>query len=120
MCSALMLARLSASIFEILSIKINGVYLWCDSQIVLSWIHFPPKKGNQIVLNRVAQIKSLVPQAQWNSIAGTSNPADCASRAISPNTLLNYQFWWSGTPWLSSQEHFLPSFIETLQSSSET
>ncbi|GBN08974.1 hypothetical protein AVEN_163245-1 [Araneus ventricosus] len=64
MCSALLLARLSASILKTLPIQINGVYLWSDSQIVLSWIHLPPKKGNQFVLNRVTQIKSLVPQVQ--------------------------------------------------------
>ncbi|GBO17995.1 hypothetical protein AVEN_3576-1 [Araneus ventricosus] len=47
LCSALLLARLSAPILETLSIQINGVYLWSDSQIILSWIHLPPKKGNQ-------------------------------------------------------------------------
>ncbi|GBO10179.1 hypothetical protein AVEN_247267-1 [Araneus ventricosus] len=46
LCSALLLARLSASILETLQIQINGAYLWSDSQIVLSWIHLPLKKGN--------------------------------------------------------------------------
>ncbi|GBL81080.1 hypothetical protein AVEN_83152-1 [Araneus ventricosus] len=113
MCSALLLARLSASILETLPIQIKGVYLWSDSQIVLSWIHLPPKKGNHFAINRVAQIKSLVPQAQWNHIAGTSNPADCASRGISPNSLLKHSLWWSGPQWLSSNEHFSPFLIET-------
>ncbi|GBL78910.1 hypothetical protein AVEN_48885-1 [Araneus ventricosus] len=96
-----------------LPIQLNGVNLWSDSQNVLNWIHLPPKKGNQFIVNRVAQIKSLVPQAQWNHIAGTSDPADSASRGISPNSLLNHSLWWSGPQWLSSNEPFSPSLIET-------
>ncbi|GBM23789.1 hypothetical protein AVEN_271143-1 [Araneus ventricosus] len=43
-CSELLLGCFIASILKPLSIQINGVYLWSDSQIVLSWIHLPPKK----------------------------------------------------------------------------
>ncbi|GBN24672.1 hypothetical protein AVEN_70360-1 [Araneus ventricosus] len=113
MHSALLLAPLSAPILKPLPIQMNGVYLWSDSQIVLSWIHLPPRKGNQFVLNRLTQIISLVPQAQWNHIAGTSNPTDCAYRGLSPSTLLNHPLWWSGPQWLSSHEPFSPSLIET-------
>ncbi|GBM93561.1 hypothetical protein AVEN_202021-1 [Araneus ventricosus] len=62
--------------------------------MVLSWIHLPPKKDNQFVLNRVAQIRSRVQQVQRNHITETSNPADCAYRGISSNTLLNHPLWW--------------------------
>ncbi|GBM17091.1 hypothetical protein AVEN_133347-1 [Araneus ventricosus] len=56
LCSAFLLARLSASNLDTLPIQNNGVYLWSDSQIVLSWMHMPPKNGNQFVLNRMARI----------------------------------------------------------------
>ncbi|GBM63634.1 hypothetical protein AVEN_174016-1 [Araneus ventricosus] len=87
----------SASILETLLIQINGIYLWSDSQIVFNCIHLPPKKSNQFVVDRVARIKSLVPQIQWNHIAGTFIPADCAFRGFSPNSLLNNSLWGYGT-----------------------
>ncbi|GBM24808.1 hypothetical protein AVEN_245054-1 [Araneus ventricosus] len=46
--SPLVLACLSASILKTLPIQNNGEYLRSDSQIVLNWIHLPPKRVNSL------------------------------------------------------------------------
>ena len=50
--------------------------------------------------NRVSNILSLFPSSAWNHVPTSSNPADCASRGLLPQELLNFDLWWSGPTWL--------------------
>ncbi|XP_076301671.1 uncharacterized protein LOC143219688 [Lasioglossum baleicum] len=50
-------------------------------------------------LGWLAPVTELVPQAYWHHVPGTCNPADLASRGVSPQSLLD-SIWWRGPAWL--------------------
>ncbi|XP_029169406.1 uncharacterized protein LOC114939309, partial [Nylanderia fulva] len=61
------------------------------------------------VANRVAHIQTQLPDARWRHVAGKNNPADCASRGITPGELINHALWWTGPTWLALDETAWPS-----------
>lgn len=50
--------------------------------------------------NRIAQIQSTIPGSCWYHVPSAENPADCASRGLTPNQLISHTLWWAGPPWL--------------------
>ncbi|XP_073986075.1 uncharacterized protein [Rhodnius prolixus] len=72
-----------------------------DSTISLAWITAtPPPHWKVFVGNRVAAILEKVPASQWFYVPSSQNPADCASRGLRPQELVNHHLWWEGPPWL--------------------
>lgn len=53
--------------------------------------------------NRVSEIQTTLPEAQWHHVASQDNPADCASRGMSPIELAHHGLWWRGPAWLTSR-----------------
>lgn len=51
--------------------------------------------------NRVSKIQSLIDVSSWYHISSSDNPADCASRGLSPKEFLEHPLWLSGPPWCS-------------------
>ena len=86
--AALLLAKLITSVANALrnSIKIDNIFGWCDSQIVLWWIYREPKDFKVFVSNRLLQIRGLVAKENWCYCPTNSNPSDIASRG---STLVN-------------------------------
>lgn len=82
--AAALLARLMSHIRATLGAKEAPVHLWSDSTVA----------------NRVADIQTTLPDAQWHHIPGQDNPADCASRGLSPSELPAHPLWWRGPDWL--------------------
>lgn len=52
------------------------------------------------VANRVADIKTRIPGAQWCHVYTHENPADCALRGLLGNELPFFSLWWQEPPWL--------------------
>ena len=77
---------------------------WTDSTIVLNWIKGEPSKREIFVANRVRQIQSLVPPSCWSHVEGKVNPADCISRGLLANELVNCSNWWNGPSFLLDDE----------------
>ena len=50
--------------------------------------------------NRVAVIQNLSNVNDWRYVPTKDNPADCASRGLMPEQLVNYELWWKGPQWL--------------------
>ena len=48
------------------------------------------------------EILNVTSAKQWHHVLSKENPADCASRGLSPTTLSNQELWWNGPQWLSS------------------
>ena len=46
-------------------------------------------------------IQELIPSSQWRYVSTKENPADLASRGLSPKDLVNSVLWWNGPTWLS-------------------
>ena len=108
LCGAEILARLLHHVREILSVPLSEVYAWTDSTVVLSWLTGNPRRFKQYVGNRVCSIVDLIPPDRWSHVPGAENPADCASRGLSPLELLDHTLWWEGPQWLSLTQPFWP------------
>ncbi|XP_063994400.1 uncharacterized protein LOC135171756 [Diachasmimorpha longicaudata] len=84
------------------TLEINGeTYLWSDSSVALAWINSHPSRWKEFVHNRVTKIQEELPTAVWRHVGGIYNPADCASRGISPSQLNEHHLWWKGPDWLA-------------------
>ncbi|XP_071036455.1 uncharacterized protein [Parasteatoda tepidariorum] len=101
LCTAHLLSKLFDTISRLMIKFWDHVFLWTDSEIVLSWLRSDSLK-DQFVRNRVAMITSLTASITWNHVSGHSNPADCAYRGIFPRKLMNLELWWQGSEWLSN------------------
>ncbi|KMQ86145.1 integrase core domain protein [Lasius niger] len=104
LCAALLLARLVKYATNVLDLKKTQKFLWTDSTVTLHWIQGHPSKWKTYVANRVAEIQLLTPEARWSHLPGRDNPADCASRGLSPGELLQYKLWWDGPALLHERQ----------------
>ena len=103
LCAALLGAQLDQSIRIALDderFPNLKVFAWTDSTITLAWIKNHPSRWKTFVANRVAKIQKSVPAENWNHVPTESNPADCASRGMSPRKLQSHHLWWQGPEWL--------------------
>ncbi|XP_025267293.1 uncharacterized protein LOC112638911 [Camponotus floridanus] len=81
--AAVLLCRLAKHAMEILDLT-APLHLWTDSTVALGWIRGHPSRWQTYVANRVSEIQRTTPQAAWHHVPGQDNPADCASRGLSP------------------------------------
>jgi hypothetical protein len=104
LCGAHILANLINYCVVQLSDKfhIDTITAWSDSTIALSWIHTPAYRLKLYVANRVAQIQELTPSCIWKHVSTHDNPADVASRGLTPANIKNNSLWWFGPHWLQS------------------
>ncbi len=94
---ALILSRLLIVTARDLNIPDSHIYAWCDSSAVLGWIKISPSRLKSYVANRVQKLISLIPPDQCST---SHNPADHASRGLSPGQLISCDLWWNGPYWL--------------------
>ena len=109
LCGAQVLARLLQHVKEVLQLPLSDVFAWTDSTIVLSWLTGNPRRFKTYVGNRVSSIVDQIPPDRWNHVLGIENPADCASRGVSPSELLEHELWWKGPPWLKLTPSYWPN-----------
>ncbi|XP_017469233.1 PREDICTED: uncharacterized protein LOC108361176 [Rhagoletis zephyria] len=91
--AALLLAETLQAVRSALGLMNAPYYLWSDSSIALCWIKKQPTTLKLYVSNRVRQIQELTSPDRWHHIRSAQNPADCASRGISPLELLEHPLW---------------------------
>ncbi|XP_029158966.1 uncharacterized protein LOC114931163 [Nylanderia fulva] len=102
LCAATLLTRLASHFGALLSVPVKDVHLWTDSKVTLSWIQRHPVCWKTYVANRVSEIQRTLPEARWHHVKGVENPADCASRGLTPGKLLKHELWWQGPSWLTT------------------
>nr|CAI5847193.1 unnamed protein product [Callosobruchus analis] len=100
---ALVLVELVQRIKGALTLKIDSIYLWCDSTVVLSWIATSPHLLQTFVSNRVAKIQELSQGDDWYHVKTDENPADLVFRGV-PTGKLIYELWFTGPSWLTREE----------------
>lgn len=100
LCGVLLLARLSTTVIQSLNLKNIHCSFWCDSQIVLHWLHTPLPNLDVFVRNRISIIKNLTDVNQWQYVPTKENPADCATRRVFPNEIVSLDIWWNGPLYL--------------------
>ncbi|XP_065365574.1 uncharacterized protein LOC135958605 [Calliphora vicina] len=102
LCGALLLAEMIENLIPSLDVDNYTITCWTDSTIVLSWLAKPACNWLTFVANRVSKITQIVPFSRWKHIISEENPADLASRGISPSELNNNKLWWFGPSWLKN------------------
>ena len=53
----------------------------------------------------------------WNDVCYEENPADPASRGISPDQIVHHDLWWNGPKWLKRGE--CPKALSLVETSEE-
>ncbi|UYV78825.1 K02A2.6-like, partial [Cordylochernes scorpioides] len=108
--AALLLAQLNQVILESFPFQPDKTFLWTDSQICIDWIRSDASRWKAFVLNRVSSIQNLTQITDWFHVSSQDNPADCASRGIMPQDLVNHRIWWRGPIWLQENNvRYIPS-----------
>lgn len=100
LCGALLVAKLLESIRTALYQTETRTFAWSDSQVALGWLRGNPNRWRPFVANRVTEAINLVAPSSWKYISTHDNPADCASRGLTPLQLKSFTKWWSGPEWL--------------------
>ena len=111
LCSACLLAKLLQSVKDSLSgrIDIERIIAFTDSTITLHRIKSNSLQDKDIfVRNRILKIKEHIPPNCWFHVASSDNPADCLSRGLLPQKLLEHALWWSGPAWLIEEFVYWP------------
>ena len=107
-------ALMSSRLTETVRVELNwkgAVFYWCDSQTTLQWIHSSSCRFHAFVAHRVTEIIDHSHPRQWCHIPGPLNPADDASRGISPTELSSDHRWFQGPDFLRSPPEAWPSVV---------
>lgn len=113
LCGALLSAQLSSKVLSALRLKIDDCFHWTDSTIVLGWLNSDPRDLKLFIANRVSQIQDLTSQSAWRHVPGETNPADLASRGVSPKLIKSSRLWWNGPSFLENDQFDWPKQIVT-------
>ncbi|KAL0829434.1 hypothetical protein ABMA28_004206 [Loxostege sticticalis] len=100
LCGSVLLARMLNHLKTLLQIEDENVFAWSDSTIVLAWLRKTPSAWTTFVANRTSEILTLTNSSQWSHIDSANNPADVASRGLSPIDLQSSELWWEGPAFL--------------------
>ncbi|XP_018307568.1 uncharacterized protein [Mycetomoellerius zeteki] len=111
--AAVLLVKLIRKVRDVLDLTRSTSHLWTDSTVALAWIKSHPSRWKEFVQHRVSFIQELS-NSRWHHIAGKENPADLASRGISPQRLQQERLWWSGPQWLQRASTEWPASTGTL------
>nr|XP_029719407.1 uncharacterized protein LOC115261646 [Aedes albopictus] len=107
LCGALLAAELYEKIKSSLQLDAK-CYFWLDSTVVLCWLNASPATWNTFVANRTSKIQLATPNCSWHHISGLENPADCLSRELAADTIVDFNLWWHGPQWLQQHQKQWP------------
>ena len=108
LCAALLLAKLLYKVGSVLKVDSDNWQAWSDSSTVLAWLDGNTRSHPVYVANRVKQTMDLTSPSNWLHVPTACNPADCASRGMSPTTLFHHTLWWEGPSWLKKEPITIP------------
>ena len=103
--------QVSVLVKEELDIPDLNITYWTDSTIVLGYISNPVKRFRTFVANRVSRINEYTDKSQWRHVSSEDNPADLASRGLSPSDNAKVKMWFSSSGFLWKEEEHWPENI---------
>ncbi|XP_068757389.1 uncharacterized protein [Montipora capricornis] len=106
--AAVVAVKLDRTLREELEIKIDRSVFWSDSTAVSQYIKNEDKRFHTFVANRLAVIHDGSKPSQWNFVESARNPADDASRGLTPEELLLQDRWFKGPEFLWKLEESWP------------
>ena len=102
--AAVVAVKLAALLIEELKIPELETYYWIDSKIVLGYICNRTRRYRVFVANRVQLIEEYTKGRNFRYVATKENPADLASRGISPRDRKGVEKWLKGAEFLRQQD----------------
>ncbi|XP_043063103.1 uncharacterized protein LOC122319617 [Drosophila yakuba] len=109
LCGAVLLTELAALVISEMPPHVYETFYWTESTIVLAWLSKPACTWTTFVANRVAKIEQCTDGSKWGHVRSEDNPADLASRGVSPQELKDSALWWRGPAWLHLKQEQWPS-----------
>jgi hypothetical protein len=76
---------------------------YTDSEVVLAWVRNPKSTIPKYISRRIARIRKVLQPADIHYVSTHENPADCASRGMNPEQLVNHKLWFNGPDWISQE-----------------
>ncbi|XP_033115696.1 uncharacterized protein LOC117115919 [Anneissia japonica] len=110
LCAAVLGTDVSELAVTELDLKIDAVYFYTDSKVVMGYITNRTRRFYLYVSNRVARILRVSKPEYWKYIPTAMNPADVGSRSIKAKDLQNSP-WLQGPTFLHKSS--LPPSLET-------
>ena len=120
LCAALLGSKLLRTYLQSLKRQPEEIFMWSDSEVVLGWLQGHPTQWKTFVANRVSEIISIAPASKWRHVSTDDNPADCASRGLTPVELSKFRLWWNGPEWLQNRESYVSRFPDIEQPKEES
>ena len=96
--------KVGAMLYKELELPIDHQRYWTDSTTVLQYINDEEKRFPLFVANRVQTIRDFSDPTEWRYVESKVNPADHASRGMSPESLLKPNIWIDGPDFLWKPE----------------
>ena len=100
LAAALLSVKISLVLRKELRYELTDEIFWTDSQVVLAYINNEARRFHTYVANRVQQIREGSSPDQWEYIESNDNPADDASRGLSPSEIAKTSRWLKGPSFL--------------------
>lgn len=113
LCSAVLTTQAVRMIRKELDLEVNEEIYYSDSKVVLGYIQNESRRFYVYVANRVQTIRNTTDPHQWRYTDTANNPADLATRCMSPDKLMESR-WLLGPEFLwdvLSQPHDVPQKI---------
>ena len=98
--AALTSVRVSRTLGRELTYAGVEVIFWTDSKVVQGYIYNEARRFHTYVANRVQQVRDHTQPEQWKYVDSDNNPADDASRGLSPKDVLKTSRWLRGPTFL--------------------
>ena len=110
--AALVATRLTRFVMNTIPLQDPPIFVWSDSQIVLHWIK-SQKLLPAFVRNRITEMQSQLPTAEWRYCPTLENPADLLTRGITTDALISSSLWQNGPAWITTPTRW-PSFDQPI------
>ena len=107
-------AKIAQFLLEEFDFEDISVYYWTDSMTVLRYLRNVSTRFKIFVAHRVQQIQDATDVNSWNYVPTDRNPADLASRGISPDDSEKLDFWLNGPSFLKETSNYHRLFEEPL------
>lgn len=115
LCAAELLSKLMKKVRKALKREVKKITYYSDSEVTLAWIRGDPNRWKTYVANRVHCIQRNSDKFAWKYVNTKDNSADCASRGMLPEALLNHKLWWNGPDFLKNETSVSQIEFETDQ-----
>ena len=104
--AAVLVAKLGTMVSRELECSLSRVVCWTDATVVLRCLNNTASRFQTFVANRLELLHSHTSSRQWKYVPTAQNPADLASRGVSPEKFREADIWFRGPSFLPiTSEH---------------